>query len=57
MLNLREKEVEIEIFKPASELKAKTDNACERNGAFKSQALKALLCVCFCCARGLEVVA
>lgn len=46
MFNLREKEVCIEIFNLASELKAKIDNACQKNGAFKSQALnKVPLCM------------
>lgn len=46
MLNLREKEVEIEIFKLASELKAKIDNALQKNETFKSQALnRVTLCM------------
>lgn len=37
---------EIEILKPASELKAKIDSACQKNEAFKSQALtRVTLCV------------
>lgn len=56
MLNFRKKEVEVEIFNLASELKAEMDNSRQKNEAFKSQALNRVTLCMFLLFKGLDVV-